>query len=550
MPNPIVTVQVSQQVAPTPDMLQKTGALISQGGTTLISGTTALLTQYSDLAPWLPTAGISINNAVWNAAFGGQVTATTATNLGVATGAFFDAVITGMTPSAYNGSFKAEATAANSFTYYLAPNPGPMVSAGSVLQPASAELQSMALTFFSQSGAQSVYVLELGAGSVASGVQALQNYIATTDTQFFYSYLTPREWDADPNFLAMLATFESDTSKTYFFVTTTLNTYQLYTPQMKDVVAMVEAPAYSGWPANILSATTWASGQVTATTTTPHNVKPGDWITIVGSVPAGYNGSFKALAGTTGSTLVYALATNPGTITTEGSLQARVGTSAGRQAGEFSHAADFYVALNYAPSATNKVSPFAFSFLNDVTPFPTFGNSALISTLKTGNINYVSTGAEGGISDTMLVWGHTMDGRPFNYWYSVDWMQITVDQAVANAVINGSNIPANPLYYDQNGIDRLENVAASVGAQGVSFGLAVGRVVQLGLDDVTFNTNLNNELYAGNVVINAIPFATYVRANPGDYKVGKYAGLTMVYTPQRGFEAIVFNIVVTDFVTA
>jgi hypothetical protein len=549
MPTPIVTVQVTQQIAPTPIELQKTGAFISQGGTTLSPGSYALLQTYSDLAEILPDP-IDITAIAWTSAYGGQATATVAA-LNVPVGAFFTANIQGMDPSAYDGIYRAQAISATTFAYFLpGDDPGPMVTGGTVGTPEASELTAMATTFFSQGASQSVYVLELGAGSVASGVQALSEFITSTDEQFFYGYLTPKNWDGDSTFLQFLAGFEAPTSKTYFFITTTLSSWQAYTAQMKDVLTLIEAPAYGGWGANVLTALAWAAGVVTAQTTTPHTVKPGDWFQIGGVDKPGYNGYHQATTGTTGSTLIYNLATDPGVSTVNGQLMARPGLSMGVSPSEFSMAAAFYVALNYDPGPTNKVPPYAFSFLFGVTAFPTFGNSALIQTLKTGNVNYVGTGAEGGISDLILLWGHTMDGRPFNYWYSVDWMQINVDQAISNAIINGSNTTINPLYYNQDGINRLEDVAANVGASAISFGLAVGRVIQVGLDPTTFNDNLNKGLYMGNVVVNAVPFATYVRAKPGDYKIGEYDGLTMVYTPQRGFEHILFNIVVTDFVAA
>ncbi|MXE01577.1 hypothetical protein FQZ98_27505, partial [Escherichia coli] len=86
-------------------------------------------------------------------------------------------------------------------------------------------------------------------------------------------------------------------------------------------------------------------------------------------------------------------------------------------------------------------------------------------------INYVDTGAEGGISNTILVKGVTSDGNDMTYWYSVDWVQINVDMQLANTVINGSNNPINPLYYNQDGIDRLQQVAQAVFNTGVSYGL-------------------------------------------------------------------------------
>jgi hypothetical protein len=69
------------------------------------------------------------------------------------------------------------------------------------------------------------------------------------------------------------------------------------------------------------SSTTWAAtggGQVTFTTPSPHSIAVGDSFLVVGSSPAGYNGTYTAITGTTGSTLVAALAVNPGAISVEG----------------------------------------------------------------------------------------------------------------------------------------------------------------------------------------------------------------------------------------
>jgi hypothetical protein len=50
---------------------------------------------------------------------------------------------------------------------------------------------------------------------------------------------------------------------------------------------------------------------VTATAKTAHGVQVGQWAQISGVTPFGYNGNYRAVSGTTGNTLVYALATNP-----------------------------------------------------------------------------------------------------------------------------------------------------------------------------------------------------------------------------------------------
>lgn len=81
-------------------------------------------------------------------------------------------------------------------------------------------------------------------------------------------------------------------------------------------------PYVASYPANVFTAMTWSAGVVTGTTTTAHGISVGDDFTVSGVVPAGYNGTYTAVTGTTGSTLKYALATNPGSVTTEGTLVA------------------------------------------------------------------------------------------------------------------------------------------------------------------------------------------------------------------------------------
>lgn len=78
------------------------------------------------------------------------------------------------------------------------------------------------------------------------------------------------------------------------------------------------------FPLVAITAATWAStggGQVTFTTASAHAVTVGSSYTVLGMVPTGYNGTYTALAGTTGSTLIGALSSNPGAATGFGQLQ-------------------------------------------------------------------------------------------------------------------------------------------------------------------------------------------------------------------------------------
>ena len=524
----IVIVNVTQTIAPAPNLLQETGALISQGGTNAQPNSLSLLTQPADFTPlavaplaitslsWTPAEsgtvssgtynsgsglvtlttyaphGLSPGNAVtisvatgtgafadidgkWTAAVGTTgstieytiatgltmtitgaaynsggplVNVTTAAPHGYQTGATFEMVIAGVAPTGYNGTYLATVTGASTFTYPLTSNPGSVTTEGTYVPASASEILSMVTTYFAQGFAQAVYVLELGPTTPVQGIAALQAYLIanppsawTAQDPTLYAVVTPRAWDGVSSFLSLIADYESTTSTFYFFVTTTVGTYTAYTDLMKDVIALIQAPA--------------------------------------------------------------------------------------APATEFTIASIFHVWLGYDPSSVSAVTPFAFSEVAGVTPYPTKGNAALLQTLKTAGVNVIGTGAEGGISNTILLWGTTMDGHDATYWYSVDWVQINLNLDISNAIINGSNNPAAPLYYDQAGINQLQAVSQKTMNRGITFGLVLGPVT-----------------------VTAVPFATYVSDNPSDFPAGIYKGLATSYTPNRGFIEIVFNVNVTEFPAA
>lgn len=619
----IVQVNVSQTLPPSPSNLQKTGAVISQGGTLTSPGTYSLVVQPASLTPLLALP-IGLSSLSWS---GGVATATVdtttiasgtynsgtglvtltltaslgfqpgsnvtisgatgtgtvsdidgtfvagpgtggttleytiATGLtltitggnvfaahGVTAGDQFLTTIAGAVPAGYDGTFLALATSSTQFTFPLA-NPGSSPATGTITYTPRnvAELVAEIDTFFAQGSNQPLFVLELGSGEPNTTIAFLSNWIAM-NPGIFYSYLVPRNWDGNANFIALAAQFENASAKTYFFVTSTLATYTDYADTLKSINLLIEAPLYGVWQANAITAASFSSPDVTATTTTPHGVVPGDYFTIAGVNPTAYNGTFLALAGTTGSTLVYVPDSAPGSYVSGGTLVASFYASNGISVTEFTHAADWFVTLNYDPTSTNKVTPLSFAFLFDVTPFPTKGNAALLATLSAADANVVGTGAEGGISTDILLYGRMLDGNPFNYWYSVDWVQINLDLNLANAVINGSNNPVNPLYYNQDGINRLQGVAASTMGTAITNGLALGTVIQTELSAADLAQALDAGNYAGNIVVNAEPFVQYSIENPNDYAIGRYAGLTVVYTPSRGFDQIIVNLNVTNFV--
>lgn len=547
----IVTVNVSQQLAPRPSALQRSGAILSQGATTLAPGGYGLLTQPSDLTSILMGA-LAITSITQTT---GTATATTTAPHGFTVADVIWLTISGALPAAYNGTFQCTITGASTFTYAVPSGTSTPSTGTKVYTNADvAELSAQVTTFFGQGRSTAVWVLELGADSATDGTAFLNNWI-TQNPGIFYSYLISRTWDANAAFLAFLAQFENTTAKTYFFVTTTLRNYNRYTTLMKCVLTMIESPALGVYPRSTITACAFnvTPGQGSITTAAAHGILPGEWFQVsnVDVSPSIYDGWYLAGLGTTGSTILFAVPqVGPNFSSTGGFVLANAYENDGVPVNEFSHASDFYVALHNDPSPVNKVPPFNFSYIFGVTPFPTQSNASLLATLRAANISIVGTGAAGGISNTILVGGNTMDGQPFNYWYSVDWMQINVALFLTNAVINGSNTPANPLYLDQAGINTLQGVIARTALSAVNFGLALGQVIQTQLTAAQLQQVLADRTYAGNVLINAVPFSSYYSLAESDYPIGKYAGFTIVYTPQRGFQQIVVNIIVTDFVAA
>ena len=115
------------------------------------------------------------------------------------------------------------------------------------------------------------------------------------------------------------------------------------------------------------------------------------------------------------------------------------------------------------------------------------------------------------------------------------------------ALINGANNPQNPLKYNQPGINRLQASAAQTMASAISYGLALGSLVQTQLPQAVFLQNEANGVYNGQVVVNAEPFTYYTAENPNDYGIGKYGGISIAYSPLNGFRAIIVGLNVSDF---
>lgn len=216
---------------------------------------------------------------------------------------------------------------------------------------------------------------------------------------------------------------------------------------------------------------------------------------------------------------------------------------------QFATAADWAVTLRANPNSVTRMTPLEYAPIVGVDPYPIFGNQTLFTTFVTDNVNWTGSGAEGGISNAIIKGGIFQDAKPFNYWYAADWAEINIHRALANEIINGSASTVNPLFYNQQGIDRLQQRAFGILQNAVTYLLAAGTPIATQLTADEFAQAYNAGEFNGYLPINAVPFADYVAANPSDYSIGRYAGLSCVFTPLRGFDQVVFNLNITDLIS-
>jgi hypothetical protein len=217
---------------------------------------------------------------------------------------------------------------------------------------------------------------------------------------------------------------------------------------------------------------------------------------------------------------------------------------------EFTMAGMFYWGVQFKATAVTRVAPMCFKYIYGVTPYPLQNNGPLLVSFKQQNVNYIQTGAEGGINYTNIYQGVTADGQDyFNWWWTIDWVQINANVALSNAIINGANNPLAPLYYDQYGINYLEAILAGVMTSGVQLGMVNGPVVQTGYDSATLTQQIQLGTFTASCNVNAVPFVAYAQMNPSDYGAGEYDGLSTLFIPARGFVHILVVVVATNIVT-
>lgn len=382
-----------------------------------------------------------------------------------------------------------------------------------------AELQNMATTFFAQGTGVGLYVLELGYNAdIVTQINSLQTWI-TANPGLFYGYLTPVNWDTLSEEVASVTITNGGTgytaAPTVTFTAATgggVTATGTATINSSGVVTAVTI-TNQGWYPNQTAPTVTFSAPTSGTTATGTvNMENAQNV-----LAANYESP-------TGKTYFFATTTVSGapTYAANKAIFATI-VAPTAPSTEFTAAMPFYQALVNNPSASNPLAPMAYRYAYGVTNWPQSGQNANITNALSAYANLIISGAEGGISNSALFKGTTMDGTQFSWWYGIDWFQIQVNQALAAAVLNGSNSNP-PLLYNQNGINTLGKIAQQVANSAVKFGCALSAVVT------------------------ATPFGTYTTENPTNYQAGIYNGLSATVVGQNGFLTINFALDAVQFV--
>lgn len=534
MTNPIVVVQVNIQQAPTPSTLQKTGALISQGGTNLAVGTYKLLTIKADLTPVLPTA----------------------LALSALTSSGTTATATAATTTASSGAY-ASPTVTLNLDDDVALVVGSVITVSNAAGTGSfASINGTHTLIAGTNGTTAVFTIGTGLTMTIASADVAVNLTLANGQKFITTIAgaSPADYNG-----TVTGTVTSATTFTYVLASSLSSPATgsaTYTPQGQgELQAMVNTYFGQGrnQPVYVLELGTGSVATAVATLDAFITASPQFFYAYL--VPRSWDADsdFTDLAAefeAPNAKTYFYVTTTAATYTTYTDLQKCIEWTLEAPVlplTEFTNASLFYRLLNYKPSSTNRVAPFEYGFVFGVTPYPQTGNASLLTSVKAAGGSYIAQGSEGGISNLIIIGGNYADGNPINYWYSIDWVQINIDLNVSNAIINGSNNPVNPLYYNQDGINRLQGVAANTMGSGITFGLVLDPVTQAQLNTADLTTALDQGIYDNQTLVNAVPFVDYTAANPGDYKIGQYNGFSILYEPLRGFDQVLFNVTVANF---
>lgn len=185
-----------------------------------------------------------------------------------------------------------------------------------------------------------------------------------------------------------------------------------------------------------------------------------------------------------------------------------------------------YELSNYQPSVTNKVNPMTYRRLYNSEPLSDDDYRANKHLQDDFYTNMLMSPPNDGSGARSLVYpGIMTDGNDFTYWYGIDYIRFTLISNITNFLIESANSKINPLYYNQDGIDRLKAKVNQIISNCAAYG-----IIQI------------------NYRIDAISYYEYVTQNPDDYKNEVYGGISIEVSPLKALRKIRFSLQVTDLI--
>ena len=183
----------------------------------------------------------------------------------------------------------------------------------------------------------------------------------------------------------------------------------------------------------------------------------------------------------------------------------------------------------YDLSQANPATMMNYKRLNGITPEVL--DASLRADLNNNGCNYAADFS----GNTVLFNGRYADLNTWDYWYNWDWLQINLLNTVSAAMVNGSNVPAAAIRFNQNGIDALKSICNGV----CTLGMTDGTVTGFG-----GGYNITTGLITNPNTFSAVPFAAYIAANPSDYEAGIYRGLSAYVQIGRFIRQVILNVVI------
>lgn len=181
----------------------------------------------------------------------------------------------------------------------------------------------------------------------------------------------------------------------------------------------------------------------------------------------------------------------------------------------------------YDVSPTNLMTPLQYKQVVGVTPekFTTTFRTALVNAA----VNFV-----GGIqSVAVLMNGRYADNKSWDYRFSERVTLQDIQNSLLALIVNGANVPAASVPYNQEGIDKLLAVANARAAYRKSCNMVTDFSQAL---DNTGTTLVDKDSFL------ATDYYTYKAAKPSKYQAGEYDGLSGFIEIGKFFRKVTFNV--------